>query len=127
MAMRASDNISRRQVLNTALVTTLGTVMRCDPALAQQLQTHRAPGIPPKPKGPLVFLDYDQEELDDSYTQSLWAPNQTELDKRNRQKSEQAIVRLGPPRRLAYGPTEIEKLDWYPTKAASAPIHFLAW
>ena len=65
----------------------------------------------PKPKGPLVFLDYDKEELDDSYTQELWAPNQAELDKRNAQKSAQAIARLGPPRRLAYGPAEgmIEK------------------
>jgi hypothetical protein len=27
------------------------------PAFAQQLQTLRAPGVTPKPKGPLVFLD----------------------------------------------------------------------
>jgi hypothetical protein len=54
--------------------------------------------VTPKPKGPLVFLDYDKEELDDSYTQELWAPNQAELDKRNAQKSAQAIARLGPPR-----------------------------
>ncbi len=35
------------------------------------MQTYRAPGVTPKPKGPVVFLDYDQEELDDWYTQPL--------------------------------------------------------
>src|SRR5262245_30176074 len=104
-------------------MTAVGTAMRVGPVFAQQLQTHRAPGIPPKPKGPLVFLDYDQDELDDAYTQALWAPNQAELEKRNLQKSEQAIARLGPPRRLAYGSTEIEQLDLYRTKSPNAPIH----
>jgi arylformamidase len=79
--------------------------------------------VTPKPKGPLVFLDYDQDELDDSYTQPLWAPNQAELEKRNAQKSAQAIARLGPPRRLAYGPAEAESLDLYRTQRPNAPIN----
>jgi len=87
------------------------------------MQTHRPPGITPGAKGPIVFLDYDQEELDDAYTQALWAPNQGELDKRHAQKSAQAIARLGPARRLAYGPSNVEKLDLYLTKAANAPIN----
>jgi len=53
----------------------------------------------------------------------LWAPNQAELDKRNAQKSAQAIARLGPPRRLAYGPGEAEKLDLYQTQRPNAPIN----
>jgi arylformamidase len=126
--MKSSNSIvgpgwSRRRVLTAALATALGAAARGVPAFAQQLQTLRAPGVTPKPKGPFVFLDYDQEELDDSYTQPLWAPNQAELDKRNAQKSAQAIARLGPPRRLAYGPAEAEKLDLYQTQRPNAPIN----
>ena len=115
--------LSRRRILNAALATALGAAARGVTAFAQQLQTLRAPGVTPKLKGPLVFLDYDQEELDDSYSQELWAPNQTELDKRNAQKSAQAVGRLGPPRRLAYGPAEAEKLDLYQTQRPNAPIN----
>ena len=46
------------------------------------MQTHMPPGMPPRPKGPLVFLDYDQQELDAAYDQAPWAPNQAELAKR---------------------------------------------
>ena len=83
---------------------------------AQQMQTHLPPGVAPKPKGPVVFLDYDKDELDVAYDQALWAPNQAELAKRNAQKSAAALARLGPPRRLAYGLMEIEKLDFDVTK-----------
>lgn len=93
------------------------------PAFAQQLQTHVPPGVSPKPRGPAVFLDYDQEELDAAYTQSLWAPNQAELNRRNAQKSAQAIARLGPARRLGYGSSEAEQLDLYTTKTLGAPIN----
>ena len=89
------------------------------------------PGVPPKAKGPLVFLDYDKEEIDAAYTQSLWAPNQAEVAKRNAQKSAAALARLGPPQRLAYGPAEIEKVDVYATRQPNAPmnvfIHGGAW
>ena len=74
-------------------------------------------------KGPLVFLDYDKDEIDAAYTQSLWAPNQAEVAKRNAQKSAAALARLGAPRRLAYGPAEIEKVDVYATKRPNAPMN----
>jgi len=93
------------------------------PVRAQQMQTHMPPGVAPKPKGPLVFLDYDKDEIDAAYDQSLWAPNQAEVAKRNAQNSAAAVARLGPPRRLDYGPTEIEKVDVYTTKAPNAPIN----
>jgi arylformamidase len=118
----ADESMTRRTILSGALATGMSALMGA-PAFGQQMQTHRAPGITPKPRGPLVFLDYDQEELDDSYTQPLWAPNQGELDKRNTQKSAQAVARLGPARRIAYGPTEVETLDLYITKTTNAPIH----
>jgi len=93
------------------------------PVRAQQMQTHMPPGVAPKPKGPLVFLDYDKDEIDAAYDQSLWAPNQAEIAKRNAQNNAAAVARLGPPRRLDYGPTEIEKVDVYTTKAPNAPIN----
>jgi arylformamidase len=126
MAMKfeptSGGRMTRRTVLSGALAGALSTVTGV-PAFGQQMQTYRPPGVTPKPKGPVVFLDYDQDELDDSYTQSLWAPNQGELEKRNAQKSAQVVARLGPARRLAYGPTEAEKLDLYVTKVTNAPIN----
>jgi len=74
-------------------------------------------------KGPRVWLDMDQKELDDAYDQSVWAPNREHVGKRRRLASEQTLARIGAPERVAYGPTEIEKLDIYKTKRANAPIH----
>ena len=126
----ASDTrVSRRALLGGALATAMVAAVR--PGLAQQMQTHIPPGVAPRLKGPLVFLDYDKDEIDAAYTQALWAPNQAEVAKRNAQKSAAALVRLGPSRRLAYGPTEIEKVDVYPTRQPNAPmnvfIHGGAW
>ena len=120
---------TRRAVLRGALATAAAIASR--PALARQMQTHMPPGVAPKPKGPLVFLDYDKEELDAAYSQAPWAPNQGVISARNAQRSAAAIARLGRPRRLAYGPTEVEKLDVYVTSGRNAPmnvfIHGGAW
>jgi len=127
--MASDKRISRRTLLGSALAA--ATVAAARPGLAQQMQTHMPPGVPPQAKGPIVFLDYDKDEIDASYTQALWAPNRAEVDKRNAQKSAAALARLGPPRRLAYGPTEIEKVDVYATRQPNAPmnvyIHGGAW
>jgi hypothetical protein len=39
------------------------------PVLAQQMQTHLPPGVAAKPNGPVVFLDYDKDEIDFAYDQ----------------------------------------------------------
>jgi arylformamidase len=65
----------------------------------------------------------DQAELDDAYDQSVYAPNGRQISARNATNSELARQRLGPPRRLAYGAGEMEKLDIYIAKRASAPIN----
>jgi arylformamidase len=82
-------------------------------------------------KGPIVWLGMDQKELDDAYDQSVYAPNQGELRKRRIAACERALKRLGAPQRVAYGPTEIEKLDIYKTNRSNAPvrifIHGGAW
>src|SRR5687767_8690621 len=82
-------------------------------------------------KGPRVFLDYDQQELDDAYDQAAYAPNRDELVARLQQASKLARERLGAPLREAYGPAPIEQLDIYRTRDAGAPvavfIHGGAW
>ena len=81
-------------------------------------------------KGPLVWLDMDQKQLDDAYDQTVYAPNQPLLAARRKAASESVLKRF-PPQRVAYGSTEIEKLDIYKTARANAPIeifvHGGAW
>jgi arylformamidase len=87
-------------------------------ALAQQ------PAQPaPRVKGPRVWLDMDQAELDAAYDQSVYAPNLQQIVKRYATNSEGVRARLGPPRRHAYGATPIEGLDIYMTKRPNAPIN----
>ena len=82
-------------------------------------------------KGPIVWLNMDQQELDDAYDQAVYAPNRDFVAKRRLANGVAALARLGKPMRFAYGPTEIEGLDVYRTKAANAPIgifvHGGAW
>lgn len=74
-------------------------------------------------KGPLVWLDMDQKELDDAYDQRVYAPNQPLIALRRRLASEATLKRLGPPERVSYGATDIEKLDIYKTNRSNAPIN----
>jgi arylformamidase len=88
-------------------------------------------GPPDHVRGPLVFLNYDQAELDAAYDQSAYAPLAAQIQARIRANAEAARVRLGEPLRVAYGPTAIEKLDIYRTHRPHAPIfvfiHGGAW
>jgi len=104
--------VTRRAVLAAAGA---GALLAMAPALAQQPAT--------RAKGPRVWLDMDQAELDDAYDQSVWAPNQRQVTGRYATNSEAVRARLGAPRRYAYGPTPIEGLDVYLTRRANAPIH----
>jgi len=74
-------------------------------------------------KGPLVWMNMDQQELDDAYDQMVYAPNRDQVHKRNTFNSDRVRQRLGAPKRMAYGPTPIEALDLFPTKATNAPIN----
>jgi arylformamidase len=106
-------DITRRRVLaGTAAVVVAGGT-----AAAQQ------PPSAPREKGPLVWLDMDQKELDDAYDQAVYAPNLNQILKRCARNSELVRARLGPPRRFAYGATAIEGLDVFTTKAANAPVN----
>src|SRR5215831_1847781 len=85
----------------------------------------------PREKGPLVWLDMDQQDLDDAYDQSVYAPNRDVILKRCARNSELVRERLGPPKRFAYGPTTIEALDVFTTRVPNAPVsifvHGGAW
>src|SRR3954447_11252786 len=74
-------------------------------------------------KGPLVWLDMDQQELDDAYDQLVYAPNRDQVGKRRVVNSERTRAFLGAPRRVAYGPSDIEKLDIYRARQANAPVN----
>ncbi len=122
MAEDQSRQMTRRDFLAAAAATAAaaGTA-----AAAEKNKETKMSG------GPKVWLDMDQKELDDAYDQSVYAPNQAEIRKRRIAACRRALARLGPPERVAYGPTEIEKLDIYKTGRANAPvrifIHGGAW
>jgi arylformamidase len=78
---------------------------------------------PARVKGPRVWLDMDQQELDDAYDQIKYAPNLPQVVKRYATNSEAVRQRLGAPKRLSYGSTPIEGADLYATKGANAPIN----
>jgi arylformamidase len=88
-------------------------------------------GPPPHEKGPLVFLDYDQIELDAAYDQAVYQPNILQLNKRWASNSARTRARIGEPERRAYGDNGIEQLDLFRTAKSNAPIfvfiHGGAW
>ena len=73
----------------------------------------RTAAAPEKEKGPLVWRDMDQQALDRAYDQAVYAPNRDQVLRRIAIASEQARKVLGAPQRLAYGPSEQERLDIY--------------
>jgi arylformamidase len=90
---------------------------------------------PDTSRGPLVWRDMDQKALDDAYDQDVYAPNRPLIVARRIAASERARAILGPPERVAYGPSEYEGLDIFRAapsssspasgagKAAPAPVN----
>jgi acetyl esterase/lipase len=76
-------------------------------------------------KGPRVWRDLDQAELDAAYDQAAWAPNREQLLRRHASQSDAVRARLGAPLRYAYGPTPVEGLDVFITPIVGAPINVL--
>jgi arylformamidase len=84
-----------------------------------------------KLKGPKVWLDFDQVELDRAYNQSHFAPNMQEVLARYASQSDTYRKVNGEPHRFKYGQSPKEGLDFYPAETANAPtqifIHGGAW
>jgi len=120
---RSGGKVTRRAVVAGAAAGTIA--LAADPAFAQRLPA------PARAKGPLVWLDMDQQALDEAYDQSVYAFNRETIFERGRASVASALARIGPPQRVAYGPAEIEKVDIYRTARANAPtlifIHGGAW
>jgi arylformamidase len=120
------DHLTRRRLFASAAAAG-GLAMSAGPAAAQ-----RCPETPPpRIKGPAVWLDLDQEDLDNAYDQSVYAFNTRHISERVAERTKTALAVLGPPNRVAYGPAEIEKVDIYRTRQPNAPImiflHGGAW
>jgi arylformamidase len=117
---RDGDRMSRRIVIGAAAAS-----LAAGAASAQPSQPHV--------KGPRVWLDFDQQELDDAYDQSKYAPNRDQMNRRRASISAEVRARLGAPRRIAYGSAPIEGVDVYvaPKTDAGAPtaifVHGGAW
>jgi arylformamidase len=115
--MEHNVSSSRKQISRRTMLATTAA-MAATPALAEECRI----GPPPHEKGPLVWMDMDQVEIDAAYDQSFYAPLAPVIGKRRAANSDAVRARLGAPRREDYGPTEIEKLDIHRTKRLNAPI-----
>ena len=71
----------------------------------------------------MIFLHYDQTELDRQYDQRIWASNFAQVIKRYTDNSERVRKILGEPKVFSYGATAAETFDLYPTQKTKAPIH----
>src|SRR5882724_718645 len=115
------ERVTRRAMLGTT------AAIAATPALADVCPI----GPPAHEKGPRVWMDMDQVELDAAYDQSVYAPLIGQLLKRFASSSDEARAHLGAPKRLTYGPTAVEGLDLYPANKPNAPIfvfvHGGAW
>jgi arylformamidase len=115
MRTKHARAITRRSLLAGATAGTLAVTTGT--ASAQ-----RCPAVPPaRTKGPLVWLDMDQQDIDDAYDNSVYAFNARTIEER-RQFNNEIVQALLKPERVAYGAAEIEKVDIYRTKRANAPI-----
>jgi arylformamidase len=114
--------LTRRTVFAGAAAGTFA--LAADPASAQRVPT------PPRTKGPLVWLDMDQQDLNEAYDQSVYAFNVENILAREREASAIALAKLAP-ERVAYGASDIELLTIFRTRRANAPtlifIHGGAW
>jgi arylformamidase len=115
--------VTRRMLVSGAAAGALA--LANDPASAQRCVTQT------RAKGPLVWLDLDQQDIDDAYDQSVYAFNSKNIAERQVANNEKALSVIGKPERVAYGAAEIEKLDIYKTKRLNAPtmifIHGGSW
>jgi arylformamidase len=119
--------IFRRSLLSRRTVLSATAAAVASPALGEECRI----GPPPHEKGARVWMEMDQVELDAAYDQFFYAPLGAQISKRRAANAELVRARLGAPMRVAYGPSEVEKLDIYRTNRPKAPtfvfIHGGAW
>jgi len=117
MQNNCPDTITRRRLmLGAAAGTVAATLAVSGMASAQSAST------PQRIKGPLVWLDMDQEELDASYDNDGFVTNHAAVNKRRTANNEIALQYIDAPEIVSYGPSEIEKIEIYRTKQPNAPV-----
>lgn len=97
-----------------------GAGLLAAPALAQPACRY---GLPPgHVKGPPVWLDLDQEELDAAYLQEAYQPHLDDINARIAALSFELRLRRGYPERATYGAHPDEGMDIYRAGAPRAPV-----
>ena len=106
----------RRLMANAAAGTAAGTLAFSSLASAQSSSTLQ------RIKGPLVWLDMDQQDLDASYDNDGFVTNHAQINVRRTANNEIALQHINPPEIFSYGPAEIEKVEIYRTTQPNAPV-----
>ena len=110
-----TNTISRRTLVAGAAAGTVA--LASAPASAQ-----RCPPAAPRTKGPVVFRDLDQLDIDEGYDNDVYAFNSKTIGERRVYNNRIAQSVLGKPERVKYGTAEIERVDIYKTKRPNAPV-----
>ncbi|WP_210529441.1 alpha/beta hydrolase [Rubellimicrobium arenae] len=105
--------MTRRTALST------GAGLLAAPALGQPAWE---PGLSGHVKGPPVWRDYDQAELDAAYDQEAYQPHTDVVNGRLSSLSFDVRIRRGWPERIAYGDHPDEGLDLYRATRPGGPV-----
>jgi arylformamidase len=111
----ASHKITRRTLVAGAAAGALA--LASAPASAQ-----RCPAAGPRTKGPAVFRDLDQLDIDEGYDNDVYAFNSKTIGERRVYNNRIALSVIGKPERVKYGEAEIERVDIYKAKQPNAPV-----
>lgn len=110
-----SRKITRRTLVAGAAAGTVA--LTSAPASAQ-----RCPPVGPRTKGPAVFRDLDQIDLDEGYDNDVYAFNSRTINDRRVFNNRIALSVIGKPERVKYGEAEIERVDIYKARQPNAPV-----
>jgi len=113
--MRKNTAMTRRMLVAGAAAG--GIALASAPASAQ-----RCPPAAARTKGPAVFRDLDQIDIEEGYDNDVYAFNSKTINERRVFNNRIAQELLAKPQRLKYGPAEIERLDFYRAKQPNAPV-----
>jgi arylformamidase len=113
--MTTRKAISRRAIVAGAAAGTVA--LASAPAAAQ-----RCPPVGPRTKGPAVYRDLDQIDIDEGYDNDVYAFNSKTIGERRVFNNRIALSVIGKPERVKYGEAEIERVDIYKAKQPNAPV-----
>ena len=112
----ASTKVTRRALVGGAAAGTVALA-------AGDASAQRCPATPPvRAKGPPVWLDYDQQDMDELYDQSVFAFNQRHVLARSDANNAIATATIGKPERFAYGSDPVEGVDVWKTRKPNPPV-----